>query len=246
MDCNTARLLLNFARPQARDLEPEEAGDLENHLDRCSDCHGLARGERRLDERLGQAMRQVEVPAGLRDQLLGRLEAERGDWYRRRFGHTMRLAAAAAALLLILWGAGRWLLTRTKPVIDPQQVADAFNNEAMQDPRTRVEAALTRMGVETPPSPQLNYNLLIAPPSLAELPGFPNQKVAMLVFAQNGRYATVYVVSTEQLRAGVPLAVGGATFKVHVLLSAGEPYTFLVVHDGDNLDWLRPPEQPPT
>src|ERR1700752_2772031 len=96
MDCNTARLLLNFARPQARDLDPEEAGDLENHLDRCSDCHGLARGERRLDERLGQAMRQVEVPAGLREQLLARLEAERGDWYRRRFGHTMGPAAAPA------------------------------------------------------------------------------------------------------------------------------------------------------
>jgi len=53
-------------------------------------------------------------------------------------------------------------------------------------------------------------------------------------------------ITRYSVRAGVPLAVGGATFKVHVLPSAGEPYTFLVIHDGDNLDWLRPPEPPAT
>ena len=158
----------------------------------------------------------------------------------------MRLAAAAAALLLLTWGAGRWVLRHARPLIDPQQVAAAVNDQAMQDPRTRIEAELKRMGVETTLSPQLNYNLVIAPASLAELPGFPNQQVAMLVFSRNGRFATVYLASTEQLRDGIPLAVGGATFKVEVLPSAGEAYTFLVVHDGDNLDWLQPPELPPT
>jgi hypothetical protein len=246
MDCKTARLLLDFARPQARELGPEEVGALENHLDHCADCHGLARAERGLDERLGNAMRQVELPAGLRDRLWARLEAERGDWHRRRFGHAMRLAAAAAVLLLLSWGAVRWVLHHSRPLIDPQQVARAVNDEAMQDPRTRIEAELKRMGVETTLSPQLNYNLVIAPASLAELPGFPNQQVAMLVFSRNGRFATVYLVSTEQLRDGIPLAVGGATFKVDVLPSAGEAYTFLVVHDGDNLDWLQPPEPLPT
>jgi hypothetical protein len=246
MDCKTARLLLDFARPQACELGPEETGALESHLEQCADCHGLARAERGLDDCLGKAMRQVEVPAGLRDRLQARLEADRGDWYRRRFAHTMRLAAAAAALLLFTWGAGRWVLHHSKPFIDPQQIADAVNNGAMQDPRTRIETELKRMGVETALPPQLNYNLVIAPASFAELPGFPNQQAAMLVFSQNGRFATVYLISTEQLRDGVPLAVGGATFKVDVLPSAGEPYTFLVVHDGDNLDWLRPPELPTT
>ncbi len=246
MDCKTARLLLDFARPQARELEPEEVGALETHLDQCVDCHRLSRAERGLDERLGTAMRQVEVPAGLRDRLRARLEAERGDWYRRRFAHTMRLAAAAAALLLLTWGAGRWVLHHAKPFLDPQQIAAAVNDQAMQDPKMRIEAELKRMGVETTLSPLLNYNLVIAPASFAELPGFPNQQVAMLVFARNGRSATVYIVSTEQLRDGVPLAAGGATFKVEILPSAGEPYTFLVVHDGDNLDWLRPPESTAT
>src|SRR6185437_4010371 len=85
MDCKTARLLLDFVRPQAPELPAEEDGVLQNHLDHCPDCHSLARGERQLDERLGKAMLQVEVPAGLREHLLARLEVERGDWYRRRF-----------------------------------------------------------------------------------------------------------------------------------------------------------------
>ncbi len=247
MDCKTARLLLNFARPQARELQAEEAGALEGHLDRCPDCHGLARGERHLNECLGKAMRQVEVPAGLRDQLLARLDSERGDWHRRRFAQGARMAAAAAAVLLLGWAAAHWLIHRAQPSIDLEQVAGVVNNAAAEDPRIKLEAALKRMGVDTPLSPQLNYNLLIAPPSLAELPGYPSQHVAMLVFSQNGRHATVYLVSANQLPDGAAISVGGATYKVDALPAAGgDPYTFLVVHDGDNLDWLRPSEPPAT
>jgi hypothetical protein len=241
MDCKTARLLLDFARPQARELEAEEAGALEGHLDQCSDCHGLARGERELDATLGKAMRQVEVPVGLRDQLLHRLEAQRGDWQRQRFAHRIRIAAAAlAASLLLSWGVWHWIIDRPRPQIDPNAVAEAVNDSAAEDARVKLEEALKRMGVDTPLSPHLNYNLLIAPPGLAELPGYPTQKVAMLVFSRNGRHATVYVVATEQLPSDVSQSVGGATYKVEVLAAEGERYTFLVVHDGENLDWLRP------
>jgi hypothetical protein len=244
MDCKTARLLLDFARPQACELEPEEAGALENHLDRCPNCHGLARGERQLDDHLGKAMRQVEVPAGLREQLLARLEVDRGDWYRRRFAHAMRLAAAAAAILLLLWAAWHGLIGRSKTPIDPEQVAFAVNSDAAKDARAKLQEALKRMGVETSLSPNLDYHLVIAPPGRAELPGCPGQTVPMLVFARDGRHATVYLVPAEQLSVDAPLAIGSATVKVEVLPSAGEPYTYLVVHEGDNLDWLRLPEPP--
>jgi hypothetical protein len=247
MDCKTARLLLDFARPQARELVPEEAGALESHLDRCPDCHGLAHDERQLDERLGKAMRQIEVPAGLRHQLLARLEADRGDWHRRRFARTMRAVAAAAAVLLLGWGAWHWVGERLSPPIDPEKVAVSANHMAAVDPRTQVEESLKAMGFETPLSPYLNYNLLVWPPALAELPGYPGQKVPILVFERGGRRARVYLVATKQLRADGPPAVGGATYKLEILpAEEGEPYTFLVVHDGDNLDWLRPPEPPAT
>src|SRR5947199_10073810 len=103
MDCKTARLLLDFDRPGAADLERADADALEGHLAGCPQCDALAHSERQLDATLGRAMRQVEVPDGLRAQLLARLEAERGAWYRRWYGHGFRALAAAAAVLVLLW-----------------------------------------------------------------------------------------------------------------------------------------------
>src|SRR5438094_788506 len=97
MDCRTARLLLDFARPIPAELEADASRDLEHHLAGCADCDSLARAERRLDEPLGRAMRAVPLPLGLRDRLLARLDAERGAWQRRWM---FRSLAAAAALAL--------------------------------------------------------------------------------------------------------------------------------------------------
>jgi hypothetical protein len=244
MDCKTARQLLDFARPQARELEPDEAGELESHLDRCADCHGAASRQRQLDDCLGRAMRLVEVPAGLRDQILTRLESERGDWYRGRFARTARWAVAAAAVLVLGWAAWHWIAGHLRRPLDPEAIARAVQDTGAADRRVQTEAALKRLGVPTPLSPHLNYNLLIAPPSLTELPGVPGQRVAMLVFARDGRSATVYLVPAEQLPGAGPRIVGEGTVKVEILPSEGEPYSFLVVHEGDNLDWLQPPEPP--
>ena len=241
MDCKTARLLLDFARPQARELETEEAAALESHLDRCPDCHSQARGERQFDDGLGKVMRQVEVPAGLRDQLLARLEAERGDWYRQRFAHGARLAAAAAALLLLAWGAWYWVNDRAPAPIDPGQVAEAVKFDAAEDPQTRTEEALRRLGVDTPLSPHLDYHFLVCPPAMAELPGYPGRKVPMLVFASRGRVARVYLIREKAIPDGTPDEIDGSTFKAELLPSAGEPYRFLIIHDGVDIKWLRPP-----
>src|SRR5947209_14835473 len=101
MDCKTARLLLDFARPQACEVEPEDSQLLAGHLAQCTDCDRAARAGRQVDGWLGQAMRQVEVPAGLEEQILARLEVQRGDRARRRLAHGLRVAAAVAAAVLI-------------------------------------------------------------------------------------------------------------------------------------------------
>src|SRR4051794_21457191 len=101
MDCKTARQLLPFARPRAAELEAPAAEARERPRGECRECEALARAGQRLDEPLGRAVRRLEVPPLLRDQLLARLEAERGAWYRRRYGHGIRLLAAAAAVLLL-------------------------------------------------------------------------------------------------------------------------------------------------
>jgi hypothetical protein len=244
MDCRTARLLLDFARPQASELQADEAGALQNHLDRCPDCHGLARGERQLDEHLGKAMRQVEIPPGLREQLLSRLEAERGDWHRRRFAHAARLVlAAAAAALLLGWGGWHWVLNRRPAPIDPGQLVGHFNEEATTDKGMRAEQTLKKLGVEAP-LPPLNYNLLACPPTLAELPGYPERTVPLMLFVQNHHRAWVYVVAARQVPQDVPPLFGEGTYKLDVLFAEGDAYKFLVIHDGDDLDWLRAPAPP--
>jgi hypothetical protein len=244
MDCKTARLLLDFARPEARELEAEEVAELQRHLDHCPDCHSQARSERQLDECLGKAMRQVEVPAGLREQLLARLESARGDWYRQRFAHAVRLSAAAAVILLLCWAGWYWVREHLVAPIDTQRVASAVSEDVLDDPRVRTGRALQALGFETPLSPYLDYSLLVCPPALAELPGYPGRKVPMLVFARNGRTARVYLIREKAIPKNTPIAIGGGSFKAELLPSEGEPYRFLVIHDGDNLQWLRPPELP--
>src|SRR5438067_12236471 len=99
MDCKTARLLLDFARPRAPEVEPDDADALDRHLADCPACAALAGDERRLDDALGRAMRQVAVPDRLRQQVLNRLEADRAEWYRRWYGHGLRAVLAASLLV---------------------------------------------------------------------------------------------------------------------------------------------------
>jgi hypothetical protein len=103
MDCKTARLLLDLARPHAAELHPSEAGALHGHLAGCPECDSLARGERQLDDHVGRAVRNVPVPDGLRDRLLQRLGARRRAWYASRVGPAAAGLAAAAAVLFALW-----------------------------------------------------------------------------------------------------------------------------------------------
>ncbi len=245
MDCKTARLLLDFARPQARELEAEEVEALDDHLDRCSDCHSLACDERQLDECIGRAMRQVEIPVGLYEQVAARLESERGEWQRQRFARAARWTAAAAVVLVLGWGASYWLIERLPSPIDPQRVVESITNDAAEDPRVVAENALRRMGVNAPLSMQLNYNLLIAPPMEGELPGYPGRKVPVLLFERGGRRAAVYLVKERTIPADAAELTGSATYKAELLpRSQGENYRFLVIHNGDNLEWLGPPEPP--
>ena len=76
MDCKTARTLFDYARPRCCELDPVEARALEEHLSRCPECDTLAHAERLIDDHLGKAVRQVDVPPGLRGRLLARLQTE--------------------------------------------------------------------------------------------------------------------------------------------------------------------------
>src|SRR5262245_10465360 len=103
MDCRNARLLLEFARPLTAELDAGEAEALQGHLADCPECGALAREERRLDEHLGRAVRDVPVPEGLRDRLLARLATERDAWFRRWLLRAVGVAAGIALAVWLVW-----------------------------------------------------------------------------------------------------------------------------------------------
>jgi hypothetical protein len=120
MDCKTARLLLDFARPLCPEMEPADAEALQSHLAECPECGPFAVQERRLDDHLGRAMRDVSLPEDLKQRLLNRLSKERDDWWKRCAGRWgLRYALPAAAVLLAL--AGAWYLWPL-PKLDVQQI----------------------------------------------------------------------------------------------------------------------------
>src|SRR5262245_31330475 len=165
MDCKTARLLLLFAHPLPAELEAGEAEALESHLAECPECGPLAQAERQSDACLGRALRDVPVPAELRQRLLTHLDAERGRWYRRRGA---RLLAVAAALALVVWLGWSWLAQRT--TIDLQ----AFHSDVSQQAGARPEQVeqwfYDKYRVRTVAPADFNYALL-ATYHLVELEG---------------------------------------------------------------------------
>src|SRR5262249_15800849 len=161
-----------------------------------------------------------------------RLEVERGDWYRRRFAHTARLTVAAAAAVVLLGWAGWWMVNRLSAPIDPGHVIATVNAVVPEDKRKPADETLKHMALVTPLSANLNYCLLVGPPGLTGLPGYPGRRVAFLLFAQNHRRAWVYLVAANQVPADVPAFIGEGTYKLEILpANEGETYRFLVVHD---------------
>ncbi len=242
MDCRTARLLLDFARRGPVEIDAAETTELEQHLAQCPECDRFDRAERRFDDSLGRAMRRVEVPPGLREQVLARLEAERGDWYRRRFGQVLRLAAAAAVVLVALWGSWRWL-AGGRPAIDPVRV---WEDASFRRPgRAEIEESFRRLDAPVV-APDLNYACLIAH-GLTELPGYPGRVVPHLVFQHDGQNAVVFIIDTQRYTLPEQFEPpSGSPYQIERLEPADERFACLVFFTGENFAWLKNPAPPAT
>lgn len=77
MDCRTALEILDAVRPDFADRMEPEVSAASDHIESCRRCedHFLAR--RHFDRRLGQVMRDVPVPAGLKSRLLAEVATPR-------------------------------------------------------------------------------------------------------------------------------------------------------------------------
>jgi hypothetical protein len=198
MDCKTARLLLHFAHPRTTELEGDEAAALEGHLADCPHCGALAQAERQADNRIGQAMRAVAVPEGLRTRLLVQLDAEREHWYRRRLLRITGLVAAVAAVLLLVWLGMK--SKRPDPIPFPDAIGQVeFVQVGGPSPETIREWFRDERGVRTVPPADLDYALL----TYYDLAPLKDKRVPLLLFAagkdgERARQARVYILSDRQ------------------------------------------------
>jgi hypothetical protein len=99
MECRDAQFYLRFRRPGSDELGPEAAADLDRHLAGCDHCAAEADLQTAFDAAVATAMRNVPMPAGLRNKLVAHVAEKRGADLRRK---AYRYAGTAAAVFLAL------------------------------------------------------------------------------------------------------------------------------------------------
>jgi hypothetical protein len=249
MDCRTARHLLDFSRPHASELDDLDQDALHGHLAVCPDCDSMARAEREADQHLGQAVREVPIPQGLRERLLRRLRDEREEWKRRLLARGLRVIAAVAAVVLIGWfGLSFWRKHNLERVDADQLTKNALQRHQYAPPdRDEAEAWFRKNGHKVATPDDFNYSFLFSY-HLAELPnvGKPGQKLPCLLFSRfddQGRLsqiAWVYILSREQQFDFSGLdekfeSSSGSHFKAKVW-HPNRDFAYVIVYSGDHLD----------
>ena len=240
MDCNTARLFIPFHHPGGRDLDGPEAADLDHHLAQCNECNTLSMTQDRLDESLGKAMRAVELPRGLRSQILERLAAQptrKPRW----IAYSVRGLSAAAAVVLIAVG---WFVFYA-PIRRPLNAEAVFDSVNYSRPdQEKGDALLRQLGARAGAPNFVNYAFLTGSPSLAVLPGTQDDKspvkVPQFVFQQGERNAVIYVVSRKTFRVEEPTNhTDGYAYRLEVVQPEGSEFAYLVLFTGNSWDWLK-------
>lgn len=242
MDCKTARLLLDYARPTSAELDPGEAAALEGHLAACADCDAATRAERQLDDHLGRAVRDVPLPDGLRDRLLDRLAAERRAWYRRKARRVGAFAAVAVLILgFFLW---RYWPRPNLPTPDLDfLVEDVSQNNNARPDADKLQDWFRDKHPDRPliaprefEQRRLNYGLL----TYAALADVQGQRVPMLLFTSGAKQARVYVLSARQFNLDElrrdPPTVDSKGYTVAVRLCPDDPtLVYIFVYTGNSM-----------
>jgi hypothetical protein len=238
MDCKTARLLLNFARPLSTELEASDAEALHGHLADCPTCGPQAEAERLADDRIGQAVRAVPVPDGLRERLLARLAAERDA----RHWRWLRWGSGIAAALLVTGLLGWALQSRQlRPIPNPEDVGTSLVEQRGADPDL-VQRAFQSQGVRTVLPRSLDYQRYLAFYNLIE---FQGKTVPQLVFLNpRGESAIVRILSDQQFDLAsvhqlVKQPYDSGELTVKIMTDPGNPhFAYLVIYTGGPQEWF--------
>ena len=238
MDCRTARLLLNFARPRSAELQLSETAALEAHLADCPDFAAAYRVERLNDERIGAAMRAVAIPEGLQTRLLHRLTDERSKWQRRWIGRGAAALAVAASLFLVVY----LLLYSGRPAPDVEFLGNAFIRQTAGNPDSARDFFKDVYHLDVEPPADFDYRLLSFCGVIEH-----KQKIPVFVFARTGEhnvtyFAQVFVLSEKNFDLKDVLTEDDSKGVYRSRLIFGPAGTaYLVLYTGDRLDaFYRP------
>lgn len=249
MDCKTARYLLDFNRPSGHDLDAADRAALDDHLAVCPDCDSACRAERQLDEHLGRAVRDVPIPHGLQERILGRLRRQRDEWWLEGMKRTARYAAVAAVLLLAVFG---WLTWKEhhKPTPSGEELVQEFRDPFVISPPTAREARdfFARKGHKVDLPPQLDYKYLTGY-DLAWLKGRDVPRLRFIRFTPQGsivQYAEVYILTSKQFNLSkLKEYVDTDDYRAKMVISTpSADHAYVIVHTGDLNDLRQQPDVP--
>jgi hypothetical protein len=218
MECQDVRQLLAFLERKSEELDAAEGAALQKHLDACPDCAALAASERSADQAIGAALRNVAVPAGLKQQVLRRLAAQRGGapWKRWAVG------AAVAAMLLVAIG-GAWAFWPKPEFTVPVERSDWTQPE--------VQRYLNERGVTVPAPGKFKYGQL----RQVDVVLIHGRPVAKLTFERNdGALAIVFFVDTKQF------TLNEDDPSIRILPVDGDEgrFKYLIRWQGGDINWL--------
>jgi hypothetical protein len=234
MDCRTARFLLDFAHPRRAELPADDADALSAHLAGCADCDTLARAERAADDRLGQAMRAVAIPEGLRSRIMDRLETDRGVRRRRTAGWVLRISAAAAIVVLAVLAGFAIFANRPRP-LDLWALHDKKFAEQTTADAKKVEGWFKEdFDISTTAPTTFNYAYL----TNFGIGSCQGRRVPALYFANNDTVAQVYVVSSDQFDVEAlvrePEQIDSGGLHVEVRREDAD-HAYVVIYRGESL-----------
>jgi hypothetical protein len=239
MECKDARLLLNFVRPRANELDAAEARALDRHLRDCPDCEAHAQAERRLDEHLGKALRDVSVPSGLRSQVLARLAEQRKakQYHRlRRLAVTAGGLAAALLLGLTLW---QYWPAPAKPPLDLNDLHSfvashtATNREWVQESFALDDKVLLTLP-ERMPEGRLNYDLITD----FGLKTWQQRQLPYLRLDRGDKHAFLFVISDKQFdtrHLALPVVFEESQRYAVYAWRDAPGFVYVLVHTGDSV-----------
>jgi hypothetical protein len=155
MQCRDAQFFLRLRRHVNDELGADVGADLDRHLAGCPECAHDFRIVHSFDSAVASVMKNVAIPAGLRDKLLLQAMTQRGTVIRRK---VYQLAALAASLFLIV-GVSFGVFSASRPKLDIDILVNNAD-EQFQNPKKTMEQWLTAHNFPTELPLPLNTDLI--------------------------------------------------------------------------------------